>query len=85
MRIRLIKSLNDRWVRVTIRKVSDEHGIVLPFPYVGKGQLTNPRKLEKVDSTTGKSCVTSLFDIPMEHALPDYLQYDFGLIRERIL
>jgi hypothetical protein len=64
---------------VFVRKVSDEHGIVLPFTYVGKGRLTNPRRQEMVETKTGKPSVTYLFDIPMEHALPDYLQYDFGL------
>jgi hypothetical protein len=62
-----------------VRKVSDEHGIVLPFTYVGKGKLTNPRRQEIVEAKTRKSSVTYLFDIPMERTLPDYLQYDFGL------
>lgn len=47
--------------------------MVLPFTYVGKGKLTNPRKQEKNQ--------TYLFDIEMEEVLPDYLQYDFGLTR----
>lgn len=55
-----------------IRKVVSENGMVLPFSYVGTGQLTNPRK---TDNPKG----SLLFDIHMDHALPDYLQYDFGL------
>lgn len=43
----------------------------------------NPRKQEKIDASTGKPCVTYLFDIPMENELPDYLQYDFGLTDKR--
>ena len=53
-----------------IRKMADENGITLPFTYVGKGKLTNPRVLPKQKRTM-------LFDIVMEHELPDYLQYDF--------
>ena len=56
-----------------VRKVTSENGMVLPFTYVGKGKLTNPRKQEKNQ--------TYLFDIEMEEVLPDYLQYDFGLTR----
>ena len=62
-----------------IRKVADENGIVMPFTYVGKGHLTNPRKQISFDEQKKKSVVTYLFDIPMENELPDYLQYDFGL------
>jgi hypothetical protein len=71
--------MESKTVHVFVRKVRDEHGIVLPFTYVGKGRLINPRRQEIVEAKTGKLSVTYLFDIPMEHALPDYLQYDFGL------
>ncbi len=54
------------------KMLSSDIGIVLPFTYVGIGQLTNPRK---TDNPKG----TFLFDITMENELPDYLQYDFGL------
>lgn len=63
-----------------IRKVSTENGLTLPFIYVGTGKLTNPRKQVKFDSRKGKEVITYLFDIPMENELPDYLQYDFGLL-----
>lgn len=62
-----------------IRKVTAEHGIVMPFTYVGKGKLTNPRRQEKYDAATEKKGLTYLFDIKMENELPDYLQYDFGV------
>lgn len=71
------------YAHVFIRKVSAENGIVLPFTYVGVGKLMNPRKQQKIDVSTGKPCVTYLFDIPMENRLPDYLQYDFGLTDKR--
>ena len=60
-------------------KVTAEHGIVMPFTYVGKGKLTNPRRQEKYDAATDKKGLTYLFDIKMENELPDYLQYDFGV------
>ena len=62
------------YAHLFIRKVSSENGIVLPFTYVGKGRLHNCRKTE-----TGNG--TYLFDVAMEHSLPDYLQYDFGLTK----
>ena len=63
-----------------IRKVSVENGLTLPFIYVGMGKLTNPRKQIKYDEKTKRDIITYLFDIPMENELPDYLQYDFGLL-----
>ncbi len=60
---------NSKFAYVFVRKVEDEYGIVLPFTYVGKGILTNPRYQEENGSY--------LFDIEMENELPDYLLYDF--------
>ena len=64
---------NSDFAYVFVRKVVSEHGIVLPFTYVGKGKLTNPRIQKKPEGTTW------LYDILMENALPDYLQYDYGI------
>lgn len=77
----LNKLTNSREVLLFIRKVSDENGITMPFTYVGKGSLTNPRKMESYDEHKNKPVVTYLFDIPMANKLPDYLQYDFGLMK----
>ena len=71
----LDKLSQSRFAHVFIRKVSEENGLVLPFTYVGKGRLTNPRKTENGNGTY-------LFDIHMENELPEYLQYDFGLTKE---
>ena len=71
----LEKLTKSRFAYVFIRKVSTENGLVLPFTYVGKGKLTNPRK---TDGGNG----TYLFDIHMDNELPEYLQYDFGLTKE---
>lgn len=66
-------------VYLFIRKVDEEHGIRLPFIYVGEGMFSNERKQEKVDSKTRKDITTYLYDIPMKSELPEYLQYDFGV------
>ena len=71
----LEKLIHSKFAYVFIRKVTSENGLVLPFTYVGKGKLTNPRK------TSGGNG-TYLFDIQMENMLPEYLQYDFGLTKE---
>lgn len=73
------KQINSECAYLFIRKVSAENGIVLPFIYVGKGKMTNPRKQVKFDKAKGKDVVTYLYDIVMDEELPDYLQYDFGL------
>lgn len=70
----LEKLKQSRFAYLFIRKVANENGIVLPFTYVGKGTLHNCRKTQ-----TGNG--TYLFDVAMEHELPDYLQYDFGLTK----
>ena len=62
---------NSSFAYLFVRKVSEENGIVLPFTYIGKGKLTNPRRQE--DNKT------YLFDIEMEEELPDYLQYDYQI------
>lgn len=71
----LEKLKNSSFAHLFIRKVSEENGIVLPFTYVGKGHLNNPRKTEGGNGTY-------LFDIHMDNELPDYLQYDFGLTND---
>lgn len=71
----LSKLNSSRFAYVFIRKVSDENGITLPFTYVGKGVLGNCRATENGNRTY-------LFDIEMDNALPNYLQYDFGLTKE---
>lgn len=67
--------INSNKAYLFIRKVESENGIVMPFTYVGEGVMKNPRK---TDNPKG----TLLFDIYMTNELPDYLQYDFGLMKE---
>ena len=71
----LEKLMKSTFAHVFIRKMTTENGLALPFTYVGKGKMSNPRK---TDGDNG----TYLFDIHMENELPEYLQYDFGLTKE---
>ena len=71
----LEKLMKSTFAHFFIRKMTTENGLVLPFTYVGKGKMSNPRK---TDGDNG----TYLFDIHMENELPEYLQYDFGLTKE---
>ena len=75
----LQKLKESKEVLLFIRKVSEENGIRMPFTYVGKGHMTNPRRQTSFDEQKKKDVVTYLFDIPMENELPEYLQYDFEL------
>lgn len=68
-----------KYAHLFIRKVAEEHGVRLPYTYVGTGVFSNERKQEKVDQTTGKTHTTYLYDIGMREVLPEYLQYDFGI------
>ncbi len=69
----LQKLETSKYAYLFIRKVTSENGIVMPFTYVGTGVLKNPRKQENGHGTY-------LFDVEMAESLPDYLQYDFGLM-----
>ena len=71
----LEKLMKSTFAHVFIRKMTTENRLVLPFTYVGKGKMSNPRKTDGDDGTY-------LFDIHMENELPEYLQYDFGLTKE---
>ncbi len=68
-----------KYAHVFIRKVKEEHGVTLPFTYVGTGVFGNERRQEKIDKNTGRTNITYLYDIDMQEALPEYLQYDFGV------
>ena len=56
----LQKLVNSKEALLFIRKVSDENGIVMPFTYVGKGHLANPRKQVTFDEQKKKD--PSFFD-----------------------
>lgn len=68
------KLTNSKEAFLFIRKVDNEHGIQMPFIYVGTGKMTNPVNTEKNDP-----CSTLIYKIKMNNPLPDDLQYDFEL------
>jgi len=62
-----LKVLAMKEVDLFVRKVKVEDGITLPFIYVGKGKLTNPRENPH---NPGR---TIIFDIQLEHSIaPEY-------------
>ena len=67
-----IALLNAKYAHVFIRKVKKEDGIEMPFIYLGKGELTNPKE-------SGKTPSTLLFDIVLENSVPEVYTYDFGI------
>ncbi len=64
--------IDSKIAHLFIRKMSDEDGITLPFIYIGTGKLVNPR-------TTDNPKNTLLFDVLLDHPIPQYLKFDFGL------
>ena len=70
------KLTNSKEAYLFIRKVDNEHGIQMPFIYVGTGKMSNPVNTDKNDP-----CSTVIYKIKMDSPLPDDLQYDFELSR----
>ncbi|MDD4212029.1 MAG: DUF3427 domain-containing protein [Bacilli bacterium] len=66
---RLIKSEH---AHLLIRKIEKEDGITLPYIYIGKGTLTNPRESDNVKKSL-------LFDIILENKIPMYLKDNFEI------
>ena len=66
--------LKDPSCLVFVRKSKKQNGVELPFYYVGKGTLTNPR-----DSKNEKKAL--LFDIALEKSVPPLYFDDFGIER----
>ncbi len=64
---------NAKKVLLFVRKVSAENGVTLPYTYIGTGHLDNPRKGETNNGSI-------LYDIHMDHSLPDDLLEDFKWI-----
>jgi len=62
--------LSSKIAHLFIRKIESEDGITLPFTYIGTGKLTNPRVSDN------EKC-SLLFDVYLDHSIPDYLKNDF--------
>lgn len=67
-----LKLINQKFVHIFVRKINKEDGVTLPYIYIGKGELTNPRVSSNVRNSL-------LFDIILEHKVPEYLKYDFEI------
>jgi hypothetical protein len=60
------KLINKNDAHVFIRKTKKEDGLTLPYIYLGKGLLKNPRKSKNHKKTL-------LFDISFDSSLPSYI------------
>ncbi len=61
-----------KYCHLFVRKIKKEDGITLPYIYIGKGELTNPRPSQNTK-------LSLLFDIILNHEIPEYLKFDFGI------
>lgn len=68
------KVIKTKVAHLFIRKTKAEDGVLIPFTYIGQGRLTHPRP-----STNPKK--TLIVDIELEQPIPDYLHYDFQIIK----
>jgi superfamily II DNA or RNA helicase len=64
--------LTAKTAHLFIRKIKSEDGITLPYTYIGRGKLTNPRPSKN-------EARSLLFDIVLDHPLPGYLKFDFEI------
>ena len=68
------KVIKTKVAHLFIRKAKSEDGVLIPFTYIGRGKITHPRP-----STNPKK--TLIVDIELEQPIPDYLHYDFQIIK----
>lgn len=57
---------------IFVRKIEREDGITLPYIYIGRGKLSNPRASKNIKQSL-------LFDIILDNKIPEYLKYDFEI------
>lgn len=67
--------INQKIAHFFVRKIEKEDGITLPYIYLGKGELTNPRQSKNIKKSL-------LFDVVLEYKVPEYLKYDFEIEEE---
>lgn len=70
------KLLNTKIVHLFVRKMDDEDGITLPFTYFGTGKFENCRE------STNDDFPTLLFDIVLDHEVPEEYRFDFQVPEE---
>lgn len=62
-------------VEIFVRKFQNEDGVNLPYVYLGKAKLTNPRNTSNIKQTVK-------FDILLENELPEELFNEFNIEQE---
>ncbi len=64
--------IDSKIAHLFIRKTKQEDGITLPYTYIGTGHLKNPRVSSNIKHSL-------LFDIELDHPIPNYLEFDFSI------
>jgi superfamily II DNA or RNA helicase/HKD family nuclease len=67
-----IKLIDQKNAHIFVRKTKNDSGITLPFIYLGKGTLTNPRTSDNPEKSI-------LFNIILDNKIPDYMIGEFVL------
>ena len=71
------KLLTTKRVFLFVRKIKTEDGVTLPYTFFGTGRLTNMR--ESYTEEDGKRLPTLLFDIILDHRVPEDYFLDFEI------
>ena len=71
------KLLATKRVFLFVRKMKTEDGVTLPYTFFGTGRLTNMR--ESYTEEDGKKLPTLLFDIVLDHRVPEDYFLDFEI------
>ena len=72
-----IKLQNTKRVHLFVRKMKEEDNVILPFTYFGTGTFDNMR--ESYTEENGKKYETLLFDIKLDHEVPEEYRLDFNV------
>lgn len=71
------KLIATKRVYLFVRKMKTEDGVTLPFTFFGTGRLTNMR--ESYTEENGQKHPTLLFDILLDHTVPEEYHLDFEI------
>lgn len=71
------KLIATKRVFLFVRKMKNEDGVTLPYTFFGTGRLTNMR--ESYTEEEGKKLPTLLFDIILDHRVPEEYYLDFEI------
>lgn len=73
-----IKLQATKRVFLFVRKMKKEDGVTLPFTFFGTGHFTNMR--ESYTEEEGKKLPTLLYDIVLDHRVPEEYHLDFEIV-----